>query len=95
MIVRYKVKLTSEYGIIDVHFRANDLEPNYGMIEFYFNKITNELGIRAAATAAAARDKDLREIEFRVIVMGNFHCHLKKSAEKKCCKDRLFFWQFY
>ena len=31
------------------------------MIEFDINKITNELGIRAADAAAAGRDKDLRE----------------------------------
>ena len=74
------------------------------MIEFDINKITNELGIRAAA--AAGRDKDLREIEVSCYCNGNFlngrckcfrskpslkcnsHCHLKKSAEKKCCEKR-------
>ena len=52
-------------------FRAGDLELFHGMIDYKIDEISNEISVRAAASAALGRNKDLRDIEVECDCTGD------------------------
>lgn len=94
--------LVTKYGILDICYRAGDLESYCGDIGFDYKKITNKISLRSAAQAFNQRSKDKSETSVSCQCNGkckdnrcncfkrdkkcNTHCHLK-SVANICCNQ--------
>ena len=102
-VVSNKYVLTSEYGIIENKYGAQELEYYNGILEIDLDKVNNLLSLRAAAAKAGNRSKQMNEIEVSCDCMSscqtkrcecykaqlpcNSHCHIKKSIDLKKCSN--------
>jgi hypothetical protein len=100
-VVANKYVLTSEYGIIENKYGAQELEFYNGLLDLDLDSIKNKISLRAAAAKAGNRNKTIKEIEVSCDCLTqcqtrrcdcyksgqacNSHCHLKKSVDNKKC----------
>ena len=80
-----KYELTCAYGILDYHYRADNLQLYHWLMEFEATTITNKISIRAACGLSADRTKHLSEIEAECDCIGKCldnRCKLKKKQFK-------------
>jgi len=92
--------LVSKYGILDVCYRADDLESFSGQLDFDYKSIENKISLRSAAQLFNKRAHDKSDTNVSCNCNGkcadkrcncfsrslkcNTHCHLK-SRTNICC----------
>jgi hypothetical protein len=92
--------LVSKYGILDVCYRADDLESFSGQVDFEYKSIENKISLRSAAQLFNKRAHDKSDTNVSCNCNGrcsdkrcncysrslkcNTHCHLK-SHTNICC----------
>ncbi|CAF1068102.1 unnamed protein product [Brachionus calyciflorus] len=95
-------EIVTQYGKIDVCFRACDLELYYGPLDIEIEKVSNKIALRTAAKKMNERNDDIRDIEITCECVGkcsdkrcrclkagqtcNSHCHVKLVS--KSCKNK-------
>ncbi len=96
-------ELVSKFGILDICYRAGDLESYSGVLDFDYKKISNKISLRAAAQHFNKRAKDKNETTSSCQCNGqcntkrcvcfnsnrkcNSHCHIKSHSNICCNKN--------
>lgn len=95
-------EIGTKFGILNDKYRAGDLEPYHGLIDFDYTTLKKSISLREAAMLQSNRFVDLKEAApicnctgkcsdkrcgcFAKGVKCGSHCHLKKK--ENCCVNK-------